>query len=386
MINYSLFGDESVIQRFMTSVKIEKRMDPNGVFAIEYRVSKLQPTDFLAYGIEISMRDLNTLKLKVRQLIQEFCLGYYVEDFEENNKPYLEKYFEFIRLIYHAYSDDADNTPVSFRYIARKLAPKRAFDLFANLKDTVFLSDSKIEHVLRLISSLHTDTSIKISASLISKSLKGVTKVSKAGVVGSLSHPGFELFAREIIRRILGSIEIFRREQKVSSGNKIDIEISRSAEFRKIIEENQHIINIPKSIKTISIDFTNSRGYTDIISKFQKGYHSADTLLIIVLTGKGPIQSHVDRFTRSLARSTHPFKDNVIFLTADQFYFDFMGMDKTLDGFYYAKYKELQNQIYRCYASRFDNKEMERLYTLSSVLQDLLSGTGQIPMDRFLGQ
>ncbi len=170
----------------------------------------------------------------------------------------------------------------------------------------------------------------------------------------------------------------------VPSGNIVDVEIKRTDEFRRIIEHNQDIIEIPNQIKKFSIDFSNTRTYTNIIKKIRREYHSADTMLIIVLTGRGPTNSYVEQFSRKLSFSSHDFKDNIRFFTADQFFFEFLGMDKILDGFYYTKYEELQDLIYKCYTSKFSDKDIDKLSSLSNELRDLLGNTGQIPLDNFL--
>ena len=76
-----------------------------------------------------------------------------------------------------------------------------------------------------------------------------------------------------------------KHEVEVSSNRKfrIDLMIERNKKFVDNIERNQIVVDIPKNIKKIAIDFTFSLDTDKIIKKCSKKYQNSERLLLIIL-------------------------------------------------------------------------------------------------------
>jgi len=119
------------------------------------------------------------------------------------------------------------------------------------------------------------------------------------------------------------------------SNHKVDNIIERSEAFIENIENHQNIIEIPKQVNLISVDYTFTSNEDWIREKFYKHYQSSDRFLIIVLLGvKNPfdVQAIKDMLTSLQNSDKSNNLDNIAILTSDE-YNIFLGVNKAIhDG------------------------------------------------------
>ena len=104
----------------------------------------------------------------------------------------------------------------------------------------------------------------------------------RAKLIGTYSHPPLKYFTLEYLR--LKNCQ-GKHEASVVQDEKfrIDLLIERDNKFKNNIEKYQNIVQIPSYINQISIDYTFSLDFNNILEKCFKEYHSEVRFLLIVL-------------------------------------------------------------------------------------------------------
>lgn len=103
---------------------------------------------------------------------------------------------------------------------------------------------------------------------------------------GNVFHDIYERYAIEYLAYMGVKCTYETKVNYPESGHKVDNIIERSKAFKDNIEAFQNIIEFPKNIELITVDYTFTSDKEYIKEKFYKHYQEKDRFLIIVLLGE----------------------------------------------------------------------------------------------------